>query len=43
MTTTEEHLGRFYIELQAWIDGGCGEHEIFRLHQPICDQILGHL
>lgn len=41
MTTTEEHLGRFYIELQAWIDGGCKKHPNFSKRDPICYQLAG--
>jgi len=40
MATTEERLGRFYIELQAWIDGGCPDYEPFVVTQPICDNLL---
>lgn len=39
MTTTEEHLGRFYIELQAWIDGGCKEHECFHHWRGLCGNV----
>lgn len=39
MSTTRQHLNQFYVELQAWIDGGCGEHPIFRLDYPICDNL----
>lgn len=40
MTTTEEHLGRFYIELQAWIDGGCCAGRIFRRDLGLCGAAL---
>lgn len=36
--TTEEHLGRFYIDLQAWIDGGCGEPTFWR-SEGICPNL----
>lgn len=39
MTTTEEHLGRFYIELQAWIDGGCKRHMLFSTSAGICKNL----
>lgn len=39
MTTTEEHLGRFYIELQAWIDGGCKKHRSFSAKSGICEAL----
>lgn len=40
MSAVQDHLDQFYIELQAWIDGGCGVHIIFRRNQPICDHLL---
>lgn len=33
-------LKQFYIEMQKWIDGGCGEHEIFRTYNSLCDTLL---
>lgn len=40
MSAVQDHLDQFYVELQAWIDGGCSEHRIFRRNQPICDQLI---
>lgn len=37
MTTTQQHLNQFYVELQAWIDGGCGEHPVFYDADGICN------
>lgn len=36
MTTTQQHLNQFYVELQAWIDGGCGEHPCFERNDSVC-------
>ena len=40
MATTQEHLDRFYLELQAWIDGGCGPNDIFETEESICFQLI---
>ncbi|WP_454760635.1 hypothetical protein [Caulobacter segnis] len=34
--TTEQHLKRFYIELQAWVDGGCCAHPVFNTERRVC-------
>jgi hypothetical protein len=39
--TTEQHLARFYVELQAWIDGGCGDHKVFDPIDGICSAASG--
>jgi hypothetical protein len=39
-TTTQEHLDRFYIELQAWIDGGCKRHRTFSIDYGICATLI---
>jgi hypothetical protein len=38
--TTEQHLTRFYQELQAWIDGGCDKHPVFETYRSICGAAL---
>jgi hypothetical protein len=38
--TTEQHLRQFYVELQAWIDGGCGKHPVFAPYRSICGAAL---
>lgn len=34
--TVEQHLHRFYVELQAWIDGGAVSNHIFDRRESIC-------
>lgn len=36
MSAVQDHLDQFYIELQAWIDGGCGEHRAFSRRAGLC-------
>lgn len=40
MATTQEHLDRFYLALQAWIDGGCVDGQVFCRKEPICDSAI---
>ena len=32
-------LKQFYIEMQAWIDAGCPEHEAFRDYRALCSAL----
>lgn len=36
MSAVQDHLEQFYIELQAWVDGGCSKHPVFAAHKSIC-------
>jgi hypothetical protein len=40
MSAVQDHLDRFYVELQAWIDGGMARGSVFATHKSICGAAL---